>query len=245
MRLSRPAAVGWLLTVAAFAVLIGSVAESSTKDTAGSTGISQALGRVGGHGSLVEIYLGLTFLVLALITGMVAAAQASAIRAEESDGHLENLLVRPLSRTAWFAGRFGLSALLLILAALVAGAGTWAGAAGQHTGVGLGPLLLAGLNIAPSALFILGLGALAFGIWPRRAAAVVYGYLAWASLVELMGSVVHASHWVLDTSVFFHMVPAPASSPDWDSAAVITALGLACALAGATAFSRRDITAGG
>lgn len=73
---------------------------------------------------------------------------------------------------------------------------------------------LAGLNIAPASLFILGLGALVFGISPRWTTAVVYGYLAWSFLVELLGSVVHASHWVLDTSVYFHMVPAPASSPD-------------------------------
>jgi ABC-2 type transport system permease protein len=144
-RLSRAVAAGWLFAVTVFAVLIGSVAENSTKDASGSAGISQAMARVGGHGSLAAIYLGLTFLVLALITGMVAAGQAVAIRTEEADGHLDNLVVRPLSRTGWFAGRFTLSAALIVLAALVAGLGAWAGSAGQHTGVSLGSLLLAGL----------------------------------------------------------------------------------------------------
>ncbi len=241
VRLSWAAAVGSLLAIAAFALLIGSVAENSTRDASGSAGISQAIARVGGHGSLAAVYLGLTFLVLALITSMVAAGQAGAIRAEEADGHLENLVVRPLSRGAWFAGRFGLSAVLIVVAAVVAGLGAWTGSVGQHTGVSLGSLLLAGINIAPPALLILGLGAVAFGLRPRWTPVVVYGYLAWSFLIELLGSIVHASHWLMDTSVFFHMVPAPASSPDWTSAAVVAGLGLACAVAGCAAFVRRDL----
>jgi ABC-2 type transport system permease protein len=244
VRLSRASAAGWLFAVAAFAVLIGSVAENSTKDVSGSADISQAIGRVGGHGSLAAIYLGLTFLVLALITSMVAAGQAAVIRTEEADGHLENLVVRPLCRTAWFTGRLGLSAVLIVVAALVAGFGAWAGSAGQHTGVSTGSLLLAGLNIAPASLLILGLGALAFGVRPRWTPVVVYGYLAWSFLVELLGSIVHASHWLMDTSVFFHMAPAPASDPDWASAGVVTGIAFACAVAGCAAFNRRDLAGG-
>ena len=102
-------------------------------------------------------------------------------------------------------------------------------------------LVLAGLNIVPPALFILGLGALTIGAMPRRAPVVVYGYLSWSFLVELLGAVVKANHWVMDTSVFFHMVPAPATSPDWVSAGIMAALGLAGAVVGALLLERRDI----
>ena len=103
LRLMRPVALGWLFAVAAFAVLIGTTAESATKDATGSQGISQAIGRLGGHGSVVADYLGLTFLMLALLIALVAAGQITAIRTEEADGQLENLLVRPLNRISWFA----------------------------------------------------------------------------------------------------------------------------------------------
>ena len=43
----------------------------------------------------VADYLGLTFLILALLVALVAAGQITAIRTEEADGHLENLVVRP------------------------------------------------------------------------------------------------------------------------------------------------------
>jgi polyether ionophore transport system permease protein len=97
------------------------------------------------------------------------------------------------------------------------------------------------VNVVPPAIFLLGLGALALGVWPRRTSLVVYGYLTWSFLVEFTGAVVHASHWLLDTSVFFHLVPAPAASPDWASAAAIAGLGIVLALIGALAFRRRDI----
>jgi ABC-2 type transport system permease protein len=241
VRLMRPVALGWLFAVAAFAVLLGTVAESSTGDAAGSTSVEQYLARLGAHGSAVGMYLGLTFLLIALLLSLMAAGQVAALRAEEATGRLENFLVRPVSRSSWFAGRLGLAALLLVLAGVLAGIGSWAGAASQHADVGFGALMAAGLNIVPPSLFLLGLGALMAGAWPRRAPAAVYGYLAWSFLVEFIGAVVHASHWLLDTSVFFHMVPAPATSPDWASAAAITGLGLAGAVVGGIMLTRRDV----
>ncbi len=241
VRLMRPLALGWLLAVAAFSVLIGTVAESAAKAISGSITIEQVLSRLGGHGSLVTAYLGLTFVLLASLIALVAAGQVVAIRTEEAEGRLENLLVRPVSRTSWFAGRLVLTTLLLVVAGVVGGIGAWVGAAGQHSGVGFGSLVAAGLNIVAPALFLLGLGALVLGSWPRHTSAVVYGYLAWSFLVEFLGAVVHANHWLLDTSVFFHMRPAPATRPDWVSVAVMAGFGMAGAVVGAACFSRRDV----
>lgn len=240
VRLTRPVAIGWLSAVAAFAVIIGTTAESAAKDATGSQGVSQAIGRLGGHGSLVADDLGLTFLILALLIALISAGQITAMRTEEADGYLENLLVRPVRRTSWFAGRLGLSSLVVLAAGLLAGIGAWAGAASQHSGVRFGSLVTAGLNVVPPGLFLLGLGALVLGAGPRRTASVVYGYLAWSFLVEFAGGVVHTSHWLLDTSVFFHMVPAPATTPDWSSMAVITGLGVLGAVLGGILLCRRD-----
>src|SRR3984957_8742361 len=240
IRLNRAAAIGWLSAVAAFAVLLGTVAESSVKDAAGDKTVQEALGRIGGHGSLVAAYLGLTFLLLAVMVALVAAGQISAIRTEETSGHLENLVVLPVSRTSWLAGRLLLSTCLILAAGILAGIGGWAGAASQHSKVGFGSLVAAGLNVVPPSLFLLGLGALILGAWPRRTSTVVYGYLAWSFLIEFAGGVVHTSDWLLDTSIFFHMIPAPAASPDWSSMAVITGLGILGAVLGGIFLSRRD-----
>lgn len=241
VRLMRPVALGWLFAVTAWAVLIGTIAESAAKSINGNNTLEQALGRIGAHGSLVAAYLGLTFLILAMMIALVAAGQITAVRTEEADGHLENLVVRPVSRTSWFATRLVLSAFLLGVAGVLAGAGAWCGAASQHSGIRFGSLVTAGLNVVPPSLFILGLGALVVGTWPRRTSAVVYGYLAWSFLIEFVGAAVHTSHWVLDTSVFFHMVPAPATNPDWTSAAIVAGLGVAGAVIGGVFLDRRDV----
>jgi ABC-2 type transport system permease protein len=106
--------------------------------------------------------------------------------------------------------------------------------------VGFGSLIVAGINVVPPSLLLLGMGAFVIGAWPRHTAAVVYGYLAWSFLIEFVGAVIRASHWLLDTSVFFHMVPAPATNPDWASVAVMVGLGMGGAVTGAVLLRRRD-----
>jgi len=243
LRLTRATAIGWLSGVTALSVLMGSLARGSTQDVTGSVGIRASVGRLGGNGGLVDVYLGLAFLVVALVITLVAAGQMTAIRDEEAQGRLENLLARPVGRGSWLAGRLGLCVLLVVISGVVAGLGTWAGAALQHSGVSLGTLLLAGLNAAPPALFLVGLGAIVFGAWPRRTSAVIYSYLAWSFLVEFFGAIVRTDHWIMDTSIIFHMVPAPAAGPDWASVAVIAGLGAAGAVAGVALFRRRDLAA--
>jgi len=107
--------------------------------------------------------------------------------------------------------------------------------------VRFGTLLGAGVNIVPPALCVLGIGALALGLWPRASTVVVYGVVGWALLVEIIGGIGALSHWVFDTSVFHQMAPAPAVAPDWTTAAVMTAIGLACAAVGGVAFAARDV----
>ncbi len=117
----------------------------------------------------------------------------------------------------------------------------WLGAASQHAGVSVTTLLDAGVNLVPPAITILGIGVLAFGIRPRLTSIVVYALLGWSLLVVIVGGIGATSHWVLDTSVFHQMAPAPAVSPDWGTNGIMTALGLALATIGALAFRRRDL----
>jgi ABC-2 type transport system permease protein len=130
--------------------------------------------------------------------------------------------------------------LVLVIAGVVGGIGTWA-SAGQHADISLGSLIAAGLNVVSPALLLLGLGALTLGLRPPATTSVVYSYLAWSSLIELAGGLIKISHWLLDTSVFFHMTPAPAASPNWASAAVLTSLGVAGTILGGFFFHRRDL----
>jgi ABC-2 type transport system permease protein len=241
VRLTRPALLGWAAAIAALGLLMGFIAKQGGKALTSSTTAEKVFSRLGAHGGSAAAYLGFTFLTVAWLVAFMAAGQVSAARAEEAEGRLDNLLVRPVSRWSWLAGRAGLAAAAVVAGGLLAGLFTWAGAASQNAGVSLPSLLGAGINVAFPALAVLGIGVLAMGVWPRATTAVTYGVLAWSLLIEVAGGFFSSSHWLLDTSVFHHMAAAPGVSPDWTSAAALAAVGVAAALAGGAAFARRDL----
>jgi len=146
-----------------------------------------------------------------------------------------------VARWRWLAVRLGVGAGLVLVASALAGVAAWIGATTQHSGIGLEALLKAGLNVAPPALFVLGIGGLAFGMWPRGAIGLAYGLVVWSFLAETIASVAGSNQWLRDTSPLLHITPAPAAAPDWAAAAWLIGLGLLAALAGTVAFSRRDL----
>jgi ABC-2 type transport system permease protein len=97
------------------------------------------------------------------------------------------------------------------------------------------------VNLVPPAVTIGGLGVLALGVWPRGTSIVVYAVLGWSLLVVVIGGIGAVSHWILDTSVFHQMASAPAVPPHWAANGVMVAIGVASALIGGIAFSRRDL----
>jgi ABC-2 type transport system permease protein len=241
VRLARPALLGWTAAIAALALLMGFIAKQGGQALTSSSSAEKVFSRLGAHGGSAAAYLGFTFLTVAWLIAFMAAGQVTAARAEEAEGRLDNLLVRPVSRWSWLAGRVVLAIAALAAGGLVAGLFAWAGAASQGSGISLPSLLDAGINVVFPALAVLGIGVLAMGVWPRATTAVTYGVLAWSLLIELAGGFFSSSHWLLDTSVFHHMAPAPAMSPDWTSAGVLAAVGAVAALLGGLAFARRDL----
>jgi ABC-2 type transport system permease protein len=199
------------------------------------------IARLGATGGGAVTYLGFAFVVAAGLVAVAVAGQITAIRNEEAAGHLENLLVRPVARWRWLAVRLAVGVGLVVAASVLAGVAAWVGATTQHASVGFADLALAGLNVAPPAVFVLGVGALVYGLWPRAAVAATYGLVIWSFLVETIASVVNAGQWLRDTSPLLHITPAPAADPDWVAAAGLVALGLLFAAAGVAAFARRDL----
>jgi ABC-2 type transport system permease protein len=235
----RSTIAGWGTGIAAYGLVLGLVAKSAGSAILSSSSLTRAFSRLGAIGA--DAYLGVAFLLMAVLVAFVAAGQISATRAEEAEGRLDHILVRPVSRSSWLAGRLVVATIVVLAGGLTAGVFTWLGAASQGTGVSFASVLDAGLNVVPPALCILGIGAFVFGVWPRASGVATYGVLVWSFLVELVGGIVGLNHWVLDTSVFHQMSAAPAVSPNWTTGGALLALGATAAIAGATAFAHRDL----
>ncbi len=241
VRLVRPSVIGWLTAVAAEALLIGSVTKQAVKSLQDTSGAGQALIRLGGSGAQAKSYLAISFLIVAVLVMAVATGQITAARHEESSGHLDHFLVRPVSRTTWLAGKLVVAVAVVIGSGLTAGVFSWLGTAANQTGISVTSLLGAGLNTIPPALCLVGIGTLTLGLWPRAASAVMYAVIAWSFLVELLAGIVGSSRWLLDTSLLHQMTAAPARAPDLTSAAVLVAVGALAAVTGGVALSRRDL----
>jgi ABC-2 type transport system permease protein len=228
-------------------ILYGSLAKSTGQAFAASGSLRRftgtlthvALGQLQLEGT--RVFAGIIFLMLmALIMAYVASA-VGRMREDEAEGYLDNLVVRRVSRERWLSGRTGLILAVLVSAGVLGGIAFWAAAATQHAALGVRELLLAGVNAAAPAALLLGIGVLVLGFVPRLTSAVCWGLLAWAFLVDMLGSAIKVNHWVMDTSLLYHMALAPAVSPDWRIVGTYLAIGCAAALLGCWRFTQRDL----
>ena len=239
-RLVRPTAIGWWIAIAVTSLLYGFIAKSAGATISGSS-TQEFLSKLGASGSGTNAVLGVCFLVLAILIAFIAAGQLTAARSEESEGRLDHLIVRPVSRIRWLGARVAVAVAMILVGGVAAGAFAWLGAASQDAAVSFPKLLEAGVNLVPPSVAILGLGVLTFGVLPRAASIVVYSVLGWSVLVVVVGGIGATSHWILDTSVFHQMSSAPAVAPHWRANATMVAIGVAGAVLGGLAFSRRDL----
>jgi ABC-2 type transport system permease protein len=240
MRLVRPVVLAWIVALAATGVVLGLIAKQAGGTIAGSS-VQEVFTRLGASGTGAEAFLGISFLIVAVLAGFMAAGQVTAARTEEAEGRLDALVVAPVSRVAWLGGRVLLGVVVVTVGGLVAGLCTWLGTESQGTGVGLGTLLQAGINVVPPALCLLGLGVFAIGVWPRGTSFVVYGILGWSLLIEVVGGFGSGSRWLLDTSLYHQMAAAPAVSPQWTVNGVMIAIAACGTFAGGLCFRRRDL----
>ncbi|MEZ5409047.1 MAG: hypothetical protein R2761_13530 [Acidimicrobiales bacterium] len=242
LRLTRWSVMAWVAVLAVTGLVFGLVTQAAGRSLTGNPTLEAVIQRLGATGAGAVVYLGYVFLVAAGLVAVAVAGQVAAIRNEEAAGHLDNLLVRPVLRWRWLAVRLVVALALVTAASLGTGVAAWVGADSQGAGLGLGQLVRAGLNIAPPSVFILGVGALAFGLWPRRAVAVTYGLVVWSFVVEVFASVSDRIGWLRDTSPLLHIAPVPAADANLGAALWLVVLGLAAGAAGTVAFTRRDLT---
>lgn len=238
-RLERGVALAWVGGLAALALVFGLVARAASEGRIVNGGVQQA---VGGRAGPAATWIGYELLYLAAILALAAVGQVSALRSEEADGRLEHLLVRPFDRRTWLAGRLLVGGLLVAAAGLAVGVAAWAGVGGRG-GIGLATMLAAGLSTAVPGLFVLGLGALLFGLVPRLAAPLLYAVVAWSFLVEILGASLTRHRVLLDSSLLAHLGAAPATPTHWAEMASMLVLAAAAALAGLALFVRRDLSA--
>jgi polyether ionophore transport system permease protein len=243
IRLTRVVNLSWLIAIGLVATVYGLFTKSAAQAFSQSASLEHALDRLAQQSPATGavIFLGVVFFLQMIFMMAYAASSVAAIRKDEANGYLDNLLVRPVSRQRWLWGRLLLTTTVIVLAGMLTTVCVWIGVVSQHVGVSFPTLFTAGVNAVTPALFVIGAGVFIFGIQPRLTTVLVYSVIAWSFLVEMLSSGLSLSHWILDTSVIHQLALAPASAVDWTTAGTLVALGLLLAVLGAWRFNGRDL----
>ena len=150
----------------------------------------------------------------------------------------------PVRRAPVLAHRLALAALAVVVAALAAGLGVWAGAETQGVPIGLDTMIGAALNVVPTALLVLGIGAVVLALAPRLASPAVYAVVIWSVLVDLLGSMISGLGGLGHLSLFDSMALAPAEDPNATTIVVTVLAAVALCVVATLLFDRRDVETG-
>jgi ABC-2 type transport system permease protein len=243
LRLTRTTSLSWLAGISFVALFFGLLTKSAAQALTSSAAAQRATAKLT-HAPQVNgtvIFLGIVFFFATILTMVFVASAVSAVREDEAEGYLDNLLVRPVGRLRWLGGRLLLVTTAIIIVGLLASLAAWIGESSQHAGEAFHPLLLAGLNLMAPAILLLGLAICVMGLLPRLTSVIGYSVIAWSFLLQIVGSGINLNHWLLDTGIFQHVSLAPAVAPNWGTDARLVIIGIVLVLIGAIAFNRRDL----
>ena len=230
---------GWTVAVGAALLLMGAIADSLTGFLTANPRLADLAARGGVTGlDRTDGYAGAMFGLLAVAVSLYTVVRTGGLAAEETAGRLTLLLANPVARTKILAthacATLGGALLLLTVAALA----MWAG-----TGSGLGPgAALAGAwNVLPLVVLSLAAAVLALGAAPRVVGPVGAVPAVGGFLLKAAGTAMGAPGWVTGVSPFSHLAPVPLTSPNWAAADVMLALAAVLSVAGARAYTVRDL----
>jgi ABC-2 type transport system permease protein len=238
-RLESPVVVAWCVGATAAGFAFGIIVKVTTGSVPAS--FTDTLQKFGVRGSFANQYFGVVFLLVAAVVALLPAGQIGSAADDETSGRSLQILVQPVNRKALLLGRLLLSAASIAGAGLLVGIGTWLGARTQGVDLRFTTMAGAGLNVVPSALVALGVGAVALSIVPRRAATAAYAVVLWSLLADLIGSLIARLEWLDHASLFHYMALAPAQATDARTIVITVAVAVVLCTAATVLFEHRDL----
>jgi len=236
-------ALSWMVVICFIAAFYGLLTKSATQLLKQSASTSKYFDKLSkAHNlNIGYAYLSVAFLIYIIVLMAYAANSASRMRQEEADGYLDNLLTRPVKRLSWINDRTLITIVVIILSSILAALITYLAANSQHAQVSLNALFKGGLNSIAPAIFTFGISIFVLGFMPRLTSVVAYFIIGWSFLISMVSSGIKLNHWILDTSVLYHINLAPAVSPNWHSNYIIMLTGVVLFILGSWRFNYRDL----
>lgn len=242
-RLSRNTVLGWAIGLAILSYMFGTVAKAAGDSVASSVAAQNIVSKLVQNSQVAgeKLFFGMILLIVMLLALVMVAGMLSAIREEESEGYLDNLLVRSVARLTVMKDRLIIMFSATISIAFLSVIAAWLGGKSQHASVSLSTLLPAAASTIAAVSLLIGFGIFIYGFAPRLTSALVYSLIGWAFLVEMLGAILNLNHWILDTSLLHHIPLVPAVNINWQIIWTYIGAGLLLAMLGTIRFVKRDI----
>lgn len=232
----------WLVGTLVFTGLLAAIAKIGTDLLQSSPEAAQVFSKLGeSHSDLVIVFLSFGGLFTALILLAMAAVYLGGIRRDEAKGYLDTMLVQPVRRRAWLAGRLLLIVVMAVVITLLAGYVTWQLTTTQGISLDFWTVQANMLVLTGTVVLTLGIGALFYGFLPRLAAIIMYVVIVWAFLVDILKALFSLNDTIEKTSLFHYVSFTLDKAPDWTTFYRLIAVGIILAAIGIWLFGRRDI----
>lgn len=242
-RLERGTLVAWVVSIAAFGLLYGTLL-AQVETFAGDLSKFEAVLAGFGVDDVVKAFLSLLAVLLSLTGSVVGVLSVQRARREEESGRADAVLTGPVPRARWLGAfaTLGAAGGAAVLLAGALGVGLSGSAVTGDVSV-LGGILVGALVQLTPLLAVVGLAVGLYGWWPR-ALPLAWVVLGYGTVVAVLGGLLGLPDWARRLSPF-QLVPLVPGEPftPWPVLAM-----LACAVllvgAGLRGIARRDLGTG-
>jgi ABC-2 type transport system permease protein len=231
--------VGWSIGLTVLGIAFGSIGGEIEEFIVENPQLADYL--AAGDISLLEAFIGLVMLIMALLATGFAIQSAMRARNEEMEGRAEPVLATAVPRTLWFGSYLLISmagSVVILLAGGIA-LGGMAAADQRDYGLLIGTLGAA-LTYIPVIWMVIGFVSALFGLMPRLLA-LPWLVLIYGAFVGLFGDQVQLPGWMFQISPFEHVPALPGGPVEAWSSAIIMALAILLLALGQYSFRRRDL----
>jgi ABC-2 type transport system permease protein len=241
-RLTSGALLAWTLTLATTSLVFGMMTDAIVDFINDDETYRRMLESMGMDMSVPVVgFLSYIAVFMALPFAAFLGWRVGAMRQEEADGRLDNLLVRGVVRWRWLTVTTAHAFVAATILVVATGGGLWAGAQLVDAPVTASQVVEPMAGTVPLVALFTGISVLVLGIAPRLTTAVPVTLAVIGYLLDTFGTLLKWPQAVVALSPFNHLARLPGTPMTTTAVLVMTAAGLIAAAVGIVAFERRDL----
>ena len=238
--LERRRWLSWTAIGAALAALFGGMSGSLVQLLQQDASTADLMSKLTGEHRLDAAFFSFAGVLLALLVGCYAVLTVLGAGVDEADGLLEGVLACGVARRRPLAARAAVAVVGSLAMLVVAGAIGAGVTATQLDGTAAARDFAYVVGQWPAVLALTGAGVLLVGL-RRTFAVAAWLPVAGSAVLVLMGSVLHAPHWLQVGAVFAHVPDYVDGSRPGTGVFVLLLCFLVCLPVGVGCHSRRDL----